>query len=238
MSDPAYRVFGLDRQMYGPVPVATLLEWARDGRVQAESWIHRDPGDAWARAVDLDELAGVFPPPVAPEAPAGAVAGPVSSKVGVPSKYLTRMKVFSEMSPEDLEPFAREMVEQSFRPFTYIVQQGSHGDAMYFVIQGKVGISTRGQVTESFLVALNIGDMFGEMSLFDPGPRSADVRAENDVIVLKLTSEALQKVCKEAPGPASRFLWNIARILSSRVRSMDKRAAATKDLDAAGRKVT
>ncbi|MBL9129346.1 MAG: cyclic nucleotide-binding domain-containing protein [Verrucomicrobiales bacterium] len=238
MADAAYRVYGLDRNIYGPVSGTTLLEWAKDGRVQAATWVYSEPGDAWKRAEDMAELAVAFPGATVatPESP-GNSDGPAESKAGVASKVLTRLKAFSDMSAEELAPFAREMMEQVFRPFTYIVQQGSHGDAMYFVIQGKVGVSTRGQVTESFLVALNIGETFGEMSLFDPGPRSADVRAENDVIVLKLTSEALGRVCREAPAAGNKFLWNVARQLSARMRSMDKRAASAKDLDAAGKAV-
>lgn len=240
MAESSFRVYGLDRQLYGPVPVATLRDWAQDGRVQRETWIHKDPGDAWERAEDLEELGTVFGPRPVEGGTIGHASGPegpAESKRGVPVKVLTRLKVFGDMAAEELEPFAREMEEQAFRPFTFIVQQGSHGDAMYFVIQGKVGVSTKGQVTESFLAALNIGDTFGEMSLFDPGPRSADVRAENDVVVLKLTTEALQKVCAESPGPGNKFLWAMTRLLSSRMRAMDKRAATAKDMDAAGRTV-
>jgi len=237
MADATFRVFGLDRNVYGPVSASTLVEWAQAGRVLPGTWIHAENGDSWKRADDVPELESIFEPAAsAPGAP-GNTDGPAESKSGVAPKVLTRLKVFSEMSTEDLAPFAGEMMEQSFRPFTYIVQQGSHGDAMYFVIQGKVGVSTRGQVTESFLVAMNIGETFGEMSLFDPGPRSADVRAENDVVVLKLTADALAKVCREAPAAGNKFLWNVARFLSARIRSMDKRAASAKDMDATGKAI-
>lgn len=237
MSDSAFRVFGLDRQVYGPVPVGTLVEWARDGRIQPATWIHQEGKDVWSRADDLPELDPVFPDPNAvPGTPkSGPEATPASAKSGVPAKVLTRLKVFADFPPEELEPFARQMEELSFRPFSFIVQQGTPGDAMYFVIQGRVGVSTRGQVTEAFLVALNIGDTFGEMSLFDPAPRSADVRAENDVVVLKLSVEALQRVCQEAPAAANRFLWSMARMLSARIRTMTRRAASAKDMDAAGK---
>lgn len=230
-SSSEFRVLGLDRQVYGPVSAETLVEWARAGRVQDATWIYLEKPDTWRRAEDLKVLEPVFSP-----AAAGATdQGPAASKAGVPVKVLTRLKVFADLAPEVLEPFAREMIEESYRPFASIVQQGSHGDAMYFVIQGKVGVSTRGLVSESFLVALNIGETFGEMSLFDPGPRSADVRAENDVVVLKLTSDALQRICREVPAAANAFLWNVARLLSARVRSMDRRAASAKDMSASGR---
>ncbi|MBL9135955.1 MAG: cyclic nucleotide-binding domain-containing protein [Verrucomicrobiales bacterium] len=233
----SFRVFGFDGKIYGPVPTASLLEWAGDGRVQRETWIHVEPGDLWRRAGELDELSSVFTVPSEASAVPASHEGPAATRAGVPAKHLTRLKVFSELTPEELEPFAQQMVEQSFRPFSMIVTQGSHGDAMYFIIQGKVGISTKGQVAESFLVTLGIGDTFGEMSLFDPGPRSADVRAENDVIVLKLSADSLAKLTTDAPVAAGKFLWNIARLLSARIRAMDKKAASAKDMDAAGKAV-
>ncbi|MBX3747822.1 MAG: cyclic nucleotide-binding domain-containing protein [Verrucomicrobiae bacterium] len=224
-----YRILGSDRLIYGPVPEATLLEWIGEGRVQRDTWVHSDPGDLWQRAGGVSALKAVFD--------GEEVAEPASAKAGVSARTLTRLRAFAELSPEDLEPFARATVEETYRPFTHIVRQGNHGDAMYFVIQGKVGVSTRGQVSESFLMALQVGDTFGEMSLFDPGPRSADVRAETDVVVLKLTAEGLRKVCEEAPAAANRFLWNMARVLAARMRMMDRRAAAAKDMDAVGREV-
>jgi CRP-like cAMP-binding protein len=237
MGDAAFRVFGLDRQLYGPVTAGTLLEWAQDGRVQRDTWIHSEGSDGWQRAGEISHLKAFFTPSLSDRPTVSQATTPAESRAGAPVKALTRLRVFADMSPAALEPFARHLVEESFRPFTFIVQQGSHGDAMYFVMQGKVGVSTKGQVSESFLVALNIGDTFGEMSLFDPGPRSADVRAENDVVVLKLTSSALQSICAEAPTAANQFLWNVARLLSARVRSMDRRTATAKDLDATGRAV-
>jgi CRP-like cAMP-binding protein len=237
MSEGTYRVFGLDRSIYGPVSTATLLEWAQDGRVQKGTWVHSDLVDAWRRVEELPELKAVFEPKVSGETTVGADVTPSQSRVGVSVKTLTRLRMFADMPTDQLEPFAREMVEESYRPFTFIVQQGNHGDAMYFVIQGKVGVSMKGVLTESFLVALNIGDTFGEMSLFDPAPRSADVRSETDVVVLKLTVDALQKVCRDAPAAANRFLWNVARLLAARMRTMDRRTSAARDMDAAGREV-
>ncbi len=269
MSEAAFRVFGLDRQLYGPVSAETLRGWARDGRVQRRTWVHCEDGnqdpDNWRRAEAVPELAEEFsggvaaagsPEPGADSRPDATVAatdptaasypaatagrgkaGPATSKLGAPVKVLTRLKLFADFTPEALEPFARAMVEESYSPFSYIVQQGGHGDAMYFVLQGRVGVSTHGQVTESFLANLTLGDTFGEMSLFDPGPRSADVRAENDVILLKLTAEALGWICAGQPSAANPFLRNVAKLLSARMRQMDRRAASAKDLDAAGRGV-
>jgi CRP/FNR family cyclic AMP-dependent transcriptional regulator len=237
MGDADFRVFGLDRQVYGPVSATTLLEWARDGRVQRDTWVHWEADDQWRRAEKSPQLEPHFKAEVSSAAGRDASAGPAEAKSGVAPRVLNRLRAFTDMTPEELAPFAAEMVEESYRPFSFIVRQGDLGDAMYFVLQGKVGVSTEGQITESFLVALTIGDTFGEMSLFDPSPRSAHVRAENDVIVLKFTADALRRVCETAPGPATKFLRNMARLLSARVRTMDKRAATARDLDAASREI-
>lgn len=238
MPEPVFRVFGLDRQLYGPVPLSTLQDWARDGRVLADAWVHVEVEgrEAWRRANDVDEIEAIFETARLAKG-GGESESPTAATAGVSQKALRQLKIFGDFTPEELEPFAQEMIEQAFRPFSYIVRQGSHGDAMYFVIQGRVGVSTKGQVAEAFLVSLNMGESFGEMSLFDPGPRSADVRAETEVLVLKLGLDSLRKICKEAPSAANRFLWNVSRMLASRVRAMDRRAASAKDLGAAVSKV-
>ncbi len=231
MSNAQFRVFGLDRQVYGPVPVATIQEWARDGRIQRDTWLHVEALDSWRRAETVHELHEAFPAETG-RGEGGPESVPASSRSGVPAKVLQRLKLFSDFSAEELEPFAREMVEQAFRPFSFVVQQGTQGDAMYFIIQGRVGVSAKGQVTDAFLVGLNIGDTFGEMSIFDPAPRSADVRAENDVVVLKLSAESVRRICAEAPTAGTKFVWNVSRLLSARIRAMDRRAASAKDMDA------
>ena len=234
MSDASFRLFGFDRQLYGPVGADTLREWAADGRIQRDSWVFVDALDSWRRAEQVHELDPSFPPE--PHDPAkGLETAPASSTTGVPAKLLTRLKLFAGFGPDDLEPFAREMVEQVFRPFSFIVQQGTPGDSMYFIIQGRVGISAKGQLADAFLAGLNVGDTFGEMSIFDPGPRSADVRAETDVVALMLSADALRRICDQSPAAGNRFVWQVARLLSSRIRAMDRRAASAKDMDAVGR---
>lgn len=234
MSDAQFRVFGLDRQVYGPVSVASLQEWARDGRIQRDSWIHVEALDSWRRAETVHELHDVFPAEKA-SAEGGSEGAPASSRSGVAPKVLQRLKLFGEFSPEELEPFAREMEEQTFRPFSHVVRQGELGESMYFILQGRVGVSAKGKVANAFLAELTVGDTFGEMSVFDPEPRSADVRAEGDVVVLKLSAESLNRVCKDAPAAGARFVWNVARLLSVRIRTMDRLAATTKDLHAISR---
>jgi CRP-like cAMP-binding protein len=67
------------------------------------------------------------------------------------------------------------------------------------------------------------GDIFGEMALFDQGPRSADVVANVDSALLKLTATAFQRLTREAPSLATPFLQATSRTLAARIRADNKR---------------
>ncbi len=64
----------------------------------------------------------------------------------------------------------REVIEQ-----TFLFHHGDKGDAMYFILSGRVRISvpdTEGK--DIHLAELARGDFFGEIALLDGNPRSAD----------------------------------------------------------------
>ena len=70
---------------------------------------------------------------------------------------------------------------------------------------------------------MSVGEFFGDISLFDQGPRSADVVANTESLVLKISSEAFDELAKEAPEIATPFLLAIGRTLTARIRADNKR---------------
>ena len=66
-----------------------------------------------------------------------------------------------------------------------VVKQGDTGDGMYFILQGELRARVMVGEKETILATFGPGDFFGDMSLFDRGPRSADVIANVDSVVLK-----------------------------------------------------
>ena len=61
------------------------------------------------------------------------------------------------------------------------------------------------------------------MALFDDGPRSADVVANKDSSLLKLTGTSLQQLREKAPEVAADFLLAVGRSLAARIRADNKR---------------
>jgi CRP-like cAMP-binding protein len=76
---------------------------------------------------------------------------------------------------------------------------------------------------ETILSTFGPGDFFGDMSLFDSGPRSADVVANVDSTVLKISDVAFDRLTREAPALATPFLQATARTLAARIRADNKR---------------
>jgi CRP-like cAMP-binding protein len=70
---------------------------------------------------------------------------------------------------------------------------------------------------------LGPGECFGEIALFDQGPRSADVVANKDSILLKISSEAFDKLRREAPELSAPILFAISKTLAARIRADNKR---------------
>jgi voltage-gated potassium channel len=69
-----------------------------------------------------------------------------------------------------------------------IVKEGDKGDAMYFIVEGEVRVSSGNWGT-----ILGEGDFFGEIALVKDLPRTATVRALNRCETLKLSTYDFKK---------------------------------------------
>jgi CRP-like cAMP-binding protein len=114
-----------------------------------------------------------------------------------------------------------EMVEA--KQFSVVVRQDEPGDAMYLVLAGELRARTLIGGRETTLMTFSTGDFFGEMALFDQGPRSADVVANVDSALLRLSAASFQRLTREAPSLATPFLQATSRTLAARIRADNQR---------------
>ena len=210
-----FKVWGPDNVVYGPVELPELVNWVQGKRVTADTWIFSERDDRWSKAAQLSELRMFY-------RPKGATSTSVSGET-VPTAALRRVKILADLSDEDLARFLGFMEVQTARQWTPIVHQGDHGDAMFFVLDGEVRVRLLINGKESTLVTLGPGDFFGEVALFDQGPRSADVVANSDAVLLKISHEAFGRMSEAAPDLAAPFLLGIGKTLTARIRADNKR---------------
>lgn len=71
---------------------------------------------------------------------------------------------------------------KTFPNDTQIITEGDYGDAVYFIVAGKVKVTLYGEEGREIVLAVfSEGDMFGEMAILDNKPRSANVEAISDL---------------------------------------------------------
>jgi CRP-like cAMP-binding protein len=99
---------------------------------------------------------------------------------------LKTVEMFSLASEEALADIAAILEEVLAQPGEVIIRQGDVGDSMYIIIEGRVRVFDE----ERTFARLGERDIFGELALLDPEPRSASIAAERETRLFRLDREA------------------------------------------------
>ncbi|MCL2454456.1 MAG: Crp/Fnr family transcriptional regulator [Micrococcales bacterium] len=96
-----------------------------------------------------------------------------------------------------------------------LFDEAEPGDRLYVVCEGKIKLVRHaGDGRENLLTVLGPGDMLGELSLFDPGPRTSSAMPLTDtVVLLTLDRERLTAWLHENPTVALHLLQALAHRL-------------------------
>ena len=211
-------IWGIDDSPYGPVELPVLIDWISDERVLADTWVFARRDGSWQRAAEIPELRAYFNPEIIP-------ASATVSSSGIKPGSLRRIKILSQLNDAQLDRLAEFMEVHKVPQWMAVVKQGDAGNGMYFILQGELRARVLVGDKETILATFGPGDFFGDMSLFDQGPRSADVIANADSIVLKMSDVAFERLTREAPALATPFLKATARTLAARIRADNQRLA-------------
>ncbi len=210
-----FRTWGADHIADGPVELPALVDWIRQGRVLRTTWVFSEAEGEWTRAGDLAVLKALFKSKGS--APAAA------SVPGITPGSLRRMKIFADMDERQLASFLQYMEVLKLLPNAVVFSKVEHGDAMFLVLQGEVRARVMVGGRESTLTTMSVGECFGELAVVDEGPRSADVVANSESVLLKISAGALKRLFQEAPALAAPFLLGLSKTITSRVRHLTKR---------------
>jgi len=224
----SYFIWGIDDSPYGPVVLSMLVDWINDGRVLADTWVFARSAGNWQKASEISELGNHF-------GPKNETVSETSSRAGLTPGSLRRIKILADLKDAQLSHLSDFMELQKVPQWSVLFNQGDAGDAMYLVLAGEMRARMMIGGKETILATFEPGDFFGDMALFDNGPRSADVVANADSVLLKISTVNFNRLTREAPALATPFLQATARTLSARIRADNKRLSrVTQQYSASG----
>jgi HEAT repeat protein len=203
--DPA----SIEEALSSPDPwlrAAAAVAWhARTGRVPER--VQQDPSSIVTETVR--EL------PLRPVGNCSYRQGVLMSRLA----FLHDVRLFADTSLDDLIAVDHVLGLETYLAGEPIVSEGEVGDRLCVVHSGRVVVKRGGHV----LRQLGAGDYFGEMALFDDGPRSATVTAIDEVEVLVLRRDRFHSLVRQRPS----MLMEVCATLVRRVREAEQEAQPT-----------
>ena len=209
-----------DKRVYGPVDTATLIQWIRDDRVFPETFVQSQSDRRWRQAAGVRTLREQFPT-TAPTAVTMAGGG-----APLTAGELRGLSVFADLTDEGLEQVTALGRCYEAAPNELIVRQGDPCDAVYFILAGElrvrliIGVVDRMDKT---LCKLRSGEFFDELGMFLQNKRTADVIAETQSRLFRVTTNAFDLLTKQIPELGSQVLFNIGATMARRIAADNQR---------------
>ena len=122
--------------------------------------------------------------------------------------------LFAAIDPEAAHALFSSMTRVLLGRGQSAFHEGEPGDRLYVIGSGKVKLGRRSNDgRENLLSVLGPAEMFGELSLFDPGPRTATATAVSDTVLYELSHTELITWLEKYPAVAKHLLEALARRL-------------------------
>jgi len=125
-----------------------------------------------------------------------------------------RAPLFAALDDNAAAALRATMVQTTVARGDVVFAEGNSGDRLFLVLSGKVKLSqTSSDGREQVMAVLGHGEMFGELSLFDPGTRTSTATAVTDTVLLGLGQGDLRPWLTGRPEVAEALLRALARRL-------------------------
>ncbi|GAB3557717.1 Crp/Fnr family transcriptional regulator [Spelaeicoccus albus] len=126
-------------------------------------------------------------------------------------EVVRKAPLFSGLGDEATGALLELMTTSTLDRGSVLFDEGDPGSELYVIVTGKLKLGrTASDGRENLLSILGPGEMFGELSLFDPGPRTATVTAVSDCTLLGLANNHLMTWLDGRPEAARNLLQALA----------------------------
>ncbi|WP_257161970.1 CRP-like cAMP-activated global transcriptional regulator GlxR [Corynebacterium cystitidis] len=127
---------------------------------------------------------------------------------------LSRAGIFQGVDPVAVANLTNDMETVRYPRGATIFDEGEPGDRLYIIISGKIKLARHASDgRENLLSVIGPSDMFGELSIFDPGPRTSSAVCVTEVQAATMNSDMLRKWITDHPEISQQLLRVLARRL-------------------------
>ena len=127
---------------------------------------------------------------------------------------IRRTPLFSALDDDAAHSLRESMVALKLNKGQVLFKEGQEGDRLYVIVQGKIKLgTTSNDGRENLLSILGPGEMFGELSLFDPEPRASTATAVTDARLVSLAHSAVIGLVTTNPQTSLELLRRLAQRL-------------------------
>ena len=127
---------------------------------------------------------------------------------------LARAGIFQGVDPDAVSALIADMETVTFPRGMTIFDEGEPGDRLYIIVSGKVKLARHApDGRENLLSVMGPSDMFGELSIFDPGPRTSSAVCVTEVTAATMDSAMLKAWIENHPEISQQLLRVLARRL-------------------------
>jgi Cyclic nucleotide-binding domain len=215
----SFKLWAEDEKVYGPVDIDTLHRWIQDERLFPETFVQSECDSCWRRAEDVQILREKF---TATPLAATATDNTITSTAAA----LREFPFFAGLTNEGLEQVAALGKTYEVEAGELVVRQGDPCDSVYFVLSGELRVRILVGVVDQVdktLCKLGRGEFFGELGMFLQNKRTADVIAEAQSRLFRISTNAFHLLIKQIPELASPILFSIGTTMAQRVADDNQR---------------
>ena len=137
---------------------------------------------------------------------------------GLTNRALKTLEAYFKADISADGPLLKELEVKNLAGGDWLMQQGDPGDALYFLVRGRLQAWARdeqGNDKGRFLNEIVPGDSIGELSLLTGAPRAVGIQAIRDSLLLRLDRESFERLAQDHPALVIRLAANIATLLQS-----------------------
>jgi CRP/FNR family cyclic AMP-dependent transcriptional regulator len=150
-------------------------------------------------------------------------------------RWFRKVPIFRSLSDEEMYEIIRICHVHMFSAGHTLFRQHEYGESAFIIESGHVEITVENQEQSEVIATLGPSEVFGELSLIEPGTRSATAVVSEPVVLYELRGPEFQKL-RDAPNPAAyKVIRALSRVVCQRLRGVNERIEAHLNEEPVGR---